>query len=88
MSVQLLELCRGTKSAVDYAVKFCTLAAQSRWSDVALLVVFREGFCPALQAEMVFLDTNTSISEYITTREVHQRGWTEADTARPHPGVP
>lgn len=43
ISVQLLQLRQGTKSAADYAVKFHALAAQSGWNDATLLAVFREG---------------------------------------------
>ncbi|KAB5579656.1 hypothetical protein PHYPO_G00197480 [Pangasianodon hypophthalmus] len=67
VAVQLLELRQGTKPAADYAVKFRTLAAQSGWNDPALLAVFREGLCPALQAEMACRSTDVTLSEYITT---------------------
>lgn len=43
-----------------------TLAAQSEWNDPALLVVFCEGLCPALQVEMACRSTNITLSEYIT----------------------
>lgn len=52
---------------MDYAVKFLTLAAHSGWNDPALLTVFREGLCPALQEEMACPSTNVTLSEYITT---------------------
>lgn len=66
-SVELLDLCQGSESVVEYAMKFRTLAAQSSWNDAALLAVFCEGLCPALQAEIVCQDTHTSLSEYIIT---------------------
>ncbi|KAK3570708.1 hypothetical protein QTP86_025254 [Hemibagrus guttatus] len=65
--VQLLELQQGSDSAADYAVKFRTLAAQSGWTDSTFQVVFRDGFSPVMQVEMVFKDLNSSLSEYITT---------------------
>lgn len=52
VSVQLLELHQGSETAANYAIRFCTLAAQSSWNDAALEAVFPEGFNPALQAEM------------------------------------
>lgn len=57
VSVQLLELHQGTEPAVDYAIKFCTLAAQSGWNDIALSAVFREGLNPGLQAEIACRET-------------------------------
>ncbi|KAK3538551.1 hypothetical protein QTP86_006715 [Hemibagrus guttatus] len=64
VSVQLRQ---GVESAADHAVKFRTLAAQSGWNDPAILAVFREGLCPASQAEMACWDSNATLSNYITT---------------------
>lgn len=61
ISVQLLELRQGTDTAVN-AIKFRTLAAQSRWNNAALLAVFHEALPPALQAELACHDTNTTLS--------------------------
>ena len=36
VSVQLLQLRQGNRTAADYAVEFRTLAAQSGWNEVAL----------------------------------------------------
>ncbi|KAK3523528.1 hypothetical protein QTP70_001896 [Hemibagrus guttatus] len=54
---------QGPDLAVDYAVKFRMLVAQSRWNDPTLLAVFREG----LQAEMACRNPDTTLSEYIIT---------------------
>ncbi|KAK3567253.1 hypothetical protein QTP86_015084 [Hemibagrus guttatus] len=51
ISLQLMELRQGSDSAMDYAIKFRTLAAQSSWNDAALWAVFRESLSPVLQTE-------------------------------------
>ncbi|KAK3519218.1 hypothetical protein QTP70_022210, partial [Hemibagrus guttatus] len=53
--------------AADYAIKFRTLAVQSGWNDTALLAVFREGLHLALQAEMACPNTNSTLSDCIST---------------------
>lgn len=58
VSVQLLELCQGSDSAVDFAIKFRTLAAQPGWNESALVAVFREGLNEDLKAEMTCRETN------------------------------
>lgn len=40
LSVQLLKLRQGSESAVDFAVKFRTLTAQSGWNDTSLMAMF------------------------------------------------
>lgn len=42
VSIQLLHLCKGHWSAVDDAIQFRMLAAQSGWNDMALKTVFHE----------------------------------------------
>ncbi|KAK3527096.1 hypothetical protein QTP86_010830 [Hemibagrus guttatus] len=49
ISLQLMELHQGSDAAVDYSIKFCTLAAQSGWNDASLWAVFRAGLNPELQ---------------------------------------
>ncbi|KAK3570216.1 hypothetical protein QTP86_016527, partial [Hemibagrus guttatus] len=67
ISLQLMELCQGSDSAADYAIKFRTLAAQSSWNDTALWAVFREGLSPALQTELACREDATSLSQYVAT---------------------
>lgn len=67
-----MELCQGSDSAANYAVKFCTLVAQSGWNDTTLLSVFQGGLHPAVQAEMACHDTNTMLSQYIGTARQHR----------------
>ncbi|KAK3553804.1 hypothetical protein QTP70_012229 [Hemibagrus guttatus] len=43
ISLQLMELRLGSETAADYAIRFCTLAAQSGWNDAALWAVFHAG---------------------------------------------
>lgn len=64
VSVQLLHLHQGKSTAAEYSVKFCTLAAQSRWNDVALKTVFLKGLNPILQAEQACKDETLRLSQY------------------------
>ncbi|KAK3562935.1 hypothetical protein QTP86_011609 [Hemibagrus guttatus] len=52
MSTQLMELCQGSDTTADYAIKFRTLAAQSGWNDASLWAVFWAGLNPELQTEL------------------------------------
>ncbi|KAK3521961.1 hypothetical protein QTP70_020459 [Hemibagrus guttatus] len=67
ISLQLMELRQGSDSAVDYAIKFYTLAAQSGWNNAALWAVFREGLSSALQPELACREDATSLSQYVAT---------------------
>ncbi|KAK3565403.1 hypothetical protein QTP86_007939 [Hemibagrus guttatus] len=67
ISLQLMELRQGSDLAANYANKFCTLAAQSGWNDVALWAVFHEGLSPALQTELACWEDATSLSQYVAT---------------------
>ncbi|KAK3537692.1 hypothetical protein QTP70_017902 [Hemibagrus guttatus] len=67
ISLQFMELCQGSDSALDYAIKFRTLAAQSGWNDAALWAVFREGLSPALQTELACREDATSLTQYVAT---------------------
>ncbi|KAK3560791.1 hypothetical protein QTP86_019489 [Hemibagrus guttatus] len=65
--LKLMELRQGSDSAADYAIKFCTLAAQSGWNDAALWAVFREGLNPTLQTELACREDATSLTQYVAT---------------------
>ncbi|KAK3545946.1 hypothetical protein QTP70_016964 [Hemibagrus guttatus] len=67
ISLQLMELRQGSDSAMDYAIKFRTLAAQSSWNDAALWAVFRESLSPVLQTELACREDATSLSQYVAT---------------------
>lgn len=67
ISVQLLELCQGSHTAADYAIKFRTLAAQSGWNAPSLMAVFREGLNMDLKVDMACRATDLSLSQYIFT---------------------
>ncbi|KAK3526737.1 hypothetical protein QTP70_032115 [Hemibagrus guttatus] len=67
ISLQLMELRQGSDLAVDYAIKFRTLAGKSSWNDTALWAVFREGLSPALQSELACREDATSLSQYVAT---------------------
>lgn len=47
ISVQLLHLHQGSRSAADYGIEFRKLAAQSGWNDVALKTIRRTQSQPA-----------------------------------------
>ncbi len=61
---QLLNLCQG-RSAADYAVVFCTLAAQTVWVDDTLKVLFRKGLNPELQSELACRDEMRILDQFI-----------------------
>ncbi|KAK3539668.1 hypothetical protein QTP70_011124 [Hemibagrus guttatus] len=67
ISIQLMELCQGSGSAADYAIKFRTLAAQSGWNDAALWAVFHAGLNPALQTELACHVEATSLMQFVAT---------------------
>lgn len=45
---QLYHLKRGTMTAQEYSLKFCTLAAASLWDERALTTTYRQGLEPHL----------------------------------------
>ncbi|KAK3542197.1 hypothetical protein QTP86_017593 [Hemibagrus guttatus] len=67
ISVQLMEICQGSESATDYAIRFRTLAAQSEWNDAALWAMFRAGLNPTLQTELACNVEATSLSQFVAT---------------------
>ncbi|KAK3569743.1 hypothetical protein QTP86_004065 [Hemibagrus guttatus] len=60
---QLMELRQGSDTAADYAIKFCTLAAQSGWNDASLRALFRAGLNPELQTELATQSGHPSFRE-------------------------
>ncbi|KAK3517425.1 hypothetical protein QTP70_009920 [Hemibagrus guttatus] len=67
ISVQLTELRQGSEATADYAIRFCTLEAQSGWNDVALWAVFCAGLNPVLQAELACHVEATTLSQFVAT---------------------
>ena len=53
---ELSTLKQGRDSVCDYAIHFCTLAAESRWNNVALYDIFLNGLSPDIQDLLVPLD--------------------------------
>ncbi|KAL0150494.1 hypothetical protein M9458_054311 [Cirrhinus mrigala] len=66
ISDQLLDLQQGDRTAADYAIEFRTLAAQSKWNEVALKAVFKGGLNTKLQAELACRTVDTALNEFIT----------------------
>ncbi|KAK3523656.1 hypothetical protein QTP70_006716 [Hemibagrus guttatus] len=56
-----------TGRALDWMSAIWDHDPQSRWNDPTTLAVFCEGLCQVLQAEMACRDSNTTLSNYITT---------------------
>ncbi|KAK3560880.1 hypothetical protein QTP86_022914 [Hemibagrus guttatus] len=90
ISLQLMELRQGSDAAVDYAIKFHTLAAQSGWNDALLWAVFRAGLNPKLQTELVCRVEATTLSQFVATAirldnlmRQHQAGTSRSATVRP-----
>ncbi|KAK3554943.1 hypothetical protein QTP86_001878 [Hemibagrus guttatus] len=90
ISVQLMELRQGSDTAVDYAIKFCTLAVQSGWNDASLCAVFWAGLNPELQTELACRTEETTLSQFVATAihldnlmRQHQAGTSRFTTVRP-----
>ncbi|KAK3570790.1 hypothetical protein QTP86_026340 [Hemibagrus guttatus] len=88
ISLQLMELRQGSDTAVDYAIKFRTLAAQSGWNNASLWAVFRAGLNPELQTELSCRVEATTLSQFIAIRldnlmHQHQAGTSRSATVRP-----
>ncbi|KAK3545260.1 hypothetical protein QTP70_002574 [Hemibagrus guttatus] len=90
ISLQLMELRQGSDTAVDYTIKFRTLAAQSGWNDVSLWAVFRAGLNPELQMELACRIEATTLSRFVATvihldnlMRQHQVGTSRSTTVRP-----
>ncbi|KAL0173013.1 hypothetical protein M9458_033324, partial [Cirrhinus mrigala] len=66
ISDQLLDLKQGSRTAADYAIEFRTLAAQSKWNEIALKAVFKRGLNVKLQAELACKAVDSSLNEFIT----------------------
>ncbi|KAI2668506.1 Transposon Tf2-11 polyprotein [Labeo rohita] len=66
ISDQLLDLKQGDRTAADYAIEFRTLAAQSKWNEVALKAVFKRGLNTKLQVELACRTVDTALNEFIT----------------------
>ncbi|KAK3517636.1 hypothetical protein QTP70_013770 [Hemibagrus guttatus] len=90
ISVQLMEICQGSESTADYAIRFRTLAAQLEWNDAVLWAMFRAGLNPALQTELACHVEVTSLSQFVATairlnnlRHQRQTGASDMASARP-----
>ncbi|KAK1801581.1 hypothetical protein P4O66_004540 [Electrophorus voltai] len=57
----------GKKSCpgADYAIEFCTVAAESGWNPTALMVTFHQGLSEELKDELVHRDTSASLNNLI-----------------------
>ncbi|KAL0192337.1 hypothetical protein M9458_010633, partial [Cirrhinus mrigala] len=62
---QLLRLRQGKNTAADYALTFRTLAAQTRWPDDPLKLLFRKGLNAELQSELACRDEGRSLAQFI-----------------------
>ncbi|KAK3538538.1 hypothetical protein QTP86_006703 [Hemibagrus guttatus] len=90
ISIQLMELCQGSDTTADYAIKFRTLATQSGWNDASLWAVFHAGLNPELQTELACRVEATTLSQFVATAIrldnlmcQHQAGASCSATAHP-----
>lgn len=44
---------QGSASVSDYVIRFCTLAAESRWNSMALYDVFLKGLAVPIQEQLI-----------------------------------
>uniref|UniRef100_A0A3Q3RPL6 CCHC-type domain-containing protein n=1 Tax=Mastacembelus armatus TaxID=205130 RepID=A0A3Q3RPL6_9TELE len=85
----LLRLQQGARTVVDYSIDFRTLAARTRWNDVALRDVYYHGLSDNIKDELVTRDLPGSLDELIdltirVDQRLRQRDRRAA--ARQHPG--
>lgn len=66
ISIQILQMSQGNRTAAEYAIMFRTLAAQSGRNDVSLKAVFQQSLNTDLQAELVCKGENVSFSDFVT----------------------
>lgn len=52
VSENLLTIKQGSRRVADYALDFHTLAAASRWNELALKAFFRQGLRPEVLSEL------------------------------------
>jgi len=69
ISIQLLHMSQGIRTAADFAIEFRTLAAQSGWNDVSLKAVFKQSLHLELQAELACKGEDLTFSEYTPKRK-------------------
>ncbi|KAL0195002.1 hypothetical protein M9458_008574, partial [Cirrhinus mrigala] len=62
---QIVALKQGRRTAVDYALEFRTLAAQSGWNDGPLKLHYRRGLNQDLQVELACRDEGLTLNQYI-----------------------
>ncbi|KAL7825225.1 hypothetical protein AOLI_G00324320 [Acnodon oligacanthus] len=62
----LLRLRQGTRSVVDYALEFRTLAASSGWNEAALLVTFRQGLNPEILKKLASKDDGLNLDQLVS----------------------
>ena len=64
-SQRLFSLRQGTHSMADYAVEFCTMAANGCWNEAALMDAFYNGLTGAVKDELVDCEETDSLRKYI-----------------------
>ena len=62
----LLQLCQGARTALVFALEFQTIAAFTRWNELALVTVFRNGLREEVQLELACRDDNLSLDQLIS----------------------
>ncbi len=62
---QLISLRQRGGSAADYALSFCTVAAQTGWPDDPLKLHFRKGLSAELQSELACRDEGKTLDQFI-----------------------
>lgn len=62
---QLLILTQNTNTAADYTLAFCTLAAQTKWIEDTLKLLYHHGLSQELQTEMACRDEGRSLNEFM-----------------------
>ena len=83
----LFSLWLGTCSVADYAVEFCTIAADGQWNKVALKDVFYNGLADAVKDELVVRETG-SLRKFINLVNALDNHLRERQSGTVFEGVP
>ena len=62
---RLYSLSQGSRSVAEYTLEFCSLAADSRWDDVALRSAYRRGLSEEIK-DFIVRDRPSSCNDLIS----------------------
>ncbi|KAL2088058.1 hypothetical protein ACEWY4_016886 [Coilia grayii] len=63
---RLMSLSQGPRSVSDYAIEFCTLAAETGWEDDTLMTAFYQGLSESVKDEIVNREWSEELDDIVT----------------------